>query len=78
MFNILSQEAGKIQLGILINDICNMLNIVCDIGAFYSNLRTENILLKMSIDLTKIQGIKYLNFGHLTKVEDAEDLRMPD
>lgn len=42
-----------------------MLQLVENTGAIYGNLRAENILLKMSGDMKKVEKLKFLNFGHL-------------
>ena len=45
---------------------------------FYGNLRVENILLKLNNKMTKIENIKYLNFGTLSSIEDSERMLLPD
>lgn len=44
----------------------------------YGNLRTENIVIKLSRDNKKIEGVKFLNFGHLIEIEEADRIAIPD
>lgn len=51
---------------------------IADTGAMYGNLRTENIVIKLSRDKKKIEGVKFLNFGHLVEIEQADKISIPD
>lgn len=77
-YHILSQADGKKQLGNLIIEICTLLKNIADTGAMYGNLRTENIIIKMSRDNKKIEGVKFINFGHLIEIEEADAIAIPD
>ena len=77
-YNIILRGNGKKQLGNLILKICTLLRNIADIGAMYGNLRTENILINLSPDKKEIKNVKFLHFGHLTKIEDAEHILIPD
>ena len=55
-YRILNQgKDGKAQLANLILQICVLLKNIADTGAMYGNLRTENIIIKMSRDKKKIE-----------------------
>lgn len=58
--------------------ICTLLKNIAHIGAMYGNLRTENILIKLSPNKKQIKNVKFLQFGHLIKIEDAENICIPD
>lgn len=47
------------------------------IGAIYCQLRPENIVLFFNEDQTKIENVKFLSFGNLTLVENAENILIP-
>ena len=52
--------------------------MVFKIGAVYGNLRIENLLIKMSKDQTKIKAVKFLHFGHLVRLEEVENIFIPE
>lgn len=49
-----------------------LLKAVSSIGAMYSNLRTENIMIKLNAAKDKIEDVKFMSFGYLVKIENAE------
>lgn len=44
----------------------------------YGNLRTENVIVKLSRDKKKIEDVKFINFGNLIEIEDADRIQIPD
>lgn len=44
----------------------------------YGNLRTENVIVKLSRDMKKIEDVKFINFGYLIEIEDSDRIRIPD
>ena len=62
----------------MVQSICRFLKSISDIGALYGNLRTENILLMLNRQQTKIISMKYLSFGTLVAIEDSEKMLYPD
>lgn len=44
----------------------------------YGNLRTENIIIKMSRDNKHFDGVKFVNFGPLIEIEEADRIAIPD
>lgn len=57
---------------------CQLLKCVADVGAMFGNVRTENILFKLSIDGQRIEGYKFMSFGPVIEIEDAENINIPD
>lgn len=74
----MQQKNGKKQLAYILSQICEVLRLVENTGSIYGNLRAENIILKMSLDKKNIDQVKFLNFGHLIQIDDAEKFRIPD
>ena len=52
--------------------------MVARVGAIYGNLRVENIVIKIDKTKKTILSTKFLNFGSLIKIEDADKIRIPD
>lgn len=44
----------------------------------YGNLRTENVIVKVSRDMKKMEDFKFINFGNLIEIEDADRIQIPD
>lgn len=44
----------------------------------YGNLRAENVIIKLSRDNKKIEGVKFVNFGHIIEIEEADKITIPD
>lgn len=55
-----------------------MLKTVNNIGMVYANLRLENILVKLTKDKQSIEDVRFINFGSLAIIEDAEMINIPD
>lgn len=62
----------------IIQITCHFLKNVADAGAVYGNLRIENILVKLDTAKTKVEGIKFLNVGHVIEIESAQNIVIPD
>lgn len=69
-YRILRQEDGKRELAKLIKIICVLLRNIEAIGSMHFNLRLENIAIKFNKN--SVEDIKFLGFGHLTEIEEAE------
>lgn len=77
-FDILNQQDGRKYLAYLIYTICSLLKNIADIGAMYGNVRTENIMIKLDLAKTKIESIKFLSFGHIVQIEEADSILIPE
>lgn len=44
----------------------------------HGNIRPENIMIKLDKDQTKIEQIKFINLGSLTKLSQADQMIIPD
>ena len=75
---MLKSESGKEKLAYLIHTISFLLNKVADIGALYGNLRTENIILILDKQNTKILDIRFLGFGSITYIEESDEMHIPE
>ena len=53
--------------------------MVAGIGALYGNLRTENVLVRLSRDLKSVEEVRFINFGYLVSIETVDTmLIIPD
>lgn len=77
-YEMISKEDGKKQLANMIKTICELLENISNIGTMYANLRLENIVIRIDENKTRIEGMKFLSFGHLISIEDSEKLTVPD
>jgi len=75
---MLKTESGKEKLAYLIHKISFFLNKVADIGALYGNLRTENIILILDKQQSKILDVRFLGFGSITYIEGSEAMQIPE
>lgn len=44
----------------------------------YGNLRTENIIIKINPKKKVIENTKFINFGCLVDIEQADNILIPD
>ena len=44
----------------------------------YGNLRAENIMIKFDLAKSKIEQIKFLSFGSIVQIEEADSILIPD
>ena len=75
---MLLEEDGNVHLAVIINTICELLKVIADIGAMYGNLRCENVIIKLDKGMKSIISVKFLSFGTLTNIEDADKISLPD
>ena len=78
LFQLLTGPDGLSNLASLIKMICNFLNIIHEMGMNYGNLRSENILLKFSLDGSRIESIKFINFGYVLFIGEHESHIVPE
>ena len=67
-YEMLSRSDGMKQLALLMTRISRFLKAFVDIGAIYGNLRTENILIKLSRKNT-IENVKFLRSAKVTEID---------
>ena len=75
-YEYLQKHDGVRNLAFLIKTTCELLKNIEGIGAMHCNLRVENIALKFN--QTEIESIKFLGFGHITDIEQAEELQLDE
>lgn len=44
----------------------------------YGNLRLENILIKLNDAQSKIEDVKFINFGNIIKFDEADKVHIPE
>ena len=74
-----NQESfARANVAFLINQICNLLKAITDIGAMHGNMRTENIVLTLNKTQKQIKKVGFLGFGQLINIEESENICIPD
>ena len=57
------ESFARANLAFLINQICNLLKAITDIGAMHGNMRAENIIITLTKSQKQIKKIGFLGFA---------------
>ena len=76
-YTMLCKYKGMKHLATLIHKICQFLKKLDDKGLVYGNLRAENIMVKFDRYRSRIEQIRFLDFGCSTTRQDLGEMVLP-
>lgn len=76
-YNMLTKYKGIKHLATLMHKICVFLTKLTEMGVLYGNLRPENILIKFDKYKSRIEQVKFIDFGCVTDAENVNSMVLP-